>query len=53
MSKKEFPSPCGEWVRKVIAPPGYKLVGIDLQAFPSPCGEWVRKGAFLTLLEAS
>ncbi len=35
-----FPSPCGEWVRKVVA-----LVSVfgGSAQFPSPCGEWVRK----------
>ncbi len=39
---EQFPSPCGEWVRKE----NLQFVteqGFVVSEFPSPCGEWVRK----------
>ena len=38
-----FPSPCGEWVRKVDDIENHlENTGCEY-GFPSPCGEWVRK----------
>gem|GEM_PF-3504470 len=36
----EFPSPCGEWVMKLVSE--FTVDG-RIPKFPSPCGEWVMK----------